>query len=370
MATTSLRHPIELLEAFEDNTEPRTRITTKTTPRQLKSIQTDLKEKLERMKLIFDSSIKAHEIKNEVKDTLDAEFKRTRRRICLSFLDATFRERYDDEFDDIKGSADFFNLLHQIKGEQSTDDEARDARKKLNEISRRTDENETFTRFFTRLEKIADTASKGNDVLKTHFLEESFNQNLTPDLRRYLLDQGKSSETPEKTADYLDKMKKYKRRIEIKAVSAEDILLREQVSALTQQFASFPDILRESLGTTLSSMIDAKMDSFRTEISNINKVKAAPRPTTTSSNGNQHSKSIEQQQAVDTTARFTRQERPNSQNIWNNFESRADGTPITCHSCGVKGHTKKNCRGTVVCHFCNQRGHVKSMCPRRMSKNE
>ena len=136
MATTSLRHPIELLEAFEDNTEPRTRITTKTTSRQLKSIETDLKEKLERMRLIFDSSIKAHEIKNEVKDTLDAEFKRTRRRICLSFLDATFRERYDDEFDDVKGSTDFFNLLHQIKGEQSTDDEARDARKKLNEISR------------------------------------------------------------------------------------------------------------------------------------------------------------------------------------------------------------------------------------------
>ena len=370
MVTTSLRHPIELLEAFEDNTEPRVKITTKTTPRQLKSIETDVKEKLERMKLIFDSSIKAHEVKNEIKDTLEAEFKRTRRRICLSFLDATFRERYDDEFDEIKGSSDFFKLLRQIKEEQNSEEEARDARKRLNEISRRMDEEETFTRFFTRLEKLATTASKGNDVLKTHFLEESFNQNLTPDLRRYLLDQEKSTETPEKIAEYLDKMKKYKKRIEIKAISAEDILLREQVSALTQQFASFPDVLRESLGTTLSSMMDAKMDSFRREISNINKVQAAPRQSTAPTNNYKHGNSFEQQQAVNTTAQFTRQANPSNQNNRNNFERQVDGTPITCHACGVKGHTKKNCRGTVICNYCNQRGHVKAICPLRMSKNE
>ena len=97
-------------------------------------------------------------------------------------------------------------------------------------------------------------------------------------------------------------MKKYKRRIEIKAISADDVLLREQVTALTQQFASFPDVLRDSLGTTLSSMIDAKMDSFRKEITSINKVKAAPRPSATSSNNHQEVKSFEQQQAVNTAA--------------------------------------------------------------------
>ncbi|CAG5104847.1 Oidioi.mRNA.OKI2018_I69.chr1.g1599.t1.cds [Oikopleura dioica] len=356
-----IRHPFELLEDFTNNTTPETKITTRTSKTQLKRIENELKEKLERMGLIFRASMTEHKINEETKTALEAQFKNTRRRICLSHLDKTFRERYEDEFEDIKGSTDFYALLHQIIGEEKPEELAKEARQKLSTISRRTDEEETFTRFYTRIEKLAILASKGKDVLKEHFLEESFNSNLTPDLKRYILDQGQSSKTPKEIANYLDKMKKFKRRVEISAVSLENNLLKEEVSALRLESASFSQLLAK---------MDAKMDALKIELAEVNKIKATTREQPRES-FNQSRQTTEQQNAIHTTARFTapsgnsfNPERPRTQ-----LERRRDGSIITCFSCGMKGHSKKNCRGTVICHICNQRGHIKDICPSRQPKN-
>jgi phosphatidate phosphatase PAH1 len=99
MVTTTVRHPIELLEAFEHNTEPSTRISKETNKRQLKNIIATLKRQIDRMQLIFQTSLKIHDIKNDERTTLENEFRATRRQICLSQLDPAFRARYDDEFE-------------------------------------------------------------------------------------------------------------------------------------------------------------------------------------------------------------------------------------------------------------------------------
>ena len=361
VTNVAIRHPFELLEDFINNTTPETKISTKTTKTQLKRIETELKEKLERMGLIFRASMTEHKISDETKTALEAQFKSIRRRICLSHLDRQFRERYEDEFEDVKGSTDFYALLHQIIGEEKPEELAKEAREKLSSITRRTDEEETFTRFYTRIEKLANLASKGKDVLKEHFLEESFNANLTPDLKRYILDQGQSAKTPKQIAEYLDKMKKFKRRVEISAVSVENTLLKEEVAALRLESASFSQLL---------SKMDAKMDSLKMELAEVNKVKAVPRQPERETFA-PFRQTIEQQNAINTTAQFTaprmnqyHQERPRAE-----LERRRDGTIITCYSCGMKGHSKKNCRGTVICHICNQRGHIKDICPSRQPKN-
>ena len=357
---TTFRHPYELLESFEDNNDPKTKITIKTTKRQLKKIETELKKKIDRMKLIFDASLKMYEIKEPETSRLSREFKETRRSICLSYLDSTFHTKYEDEFDDVKGSSDFWTLLHQIIGETNTEEEAKEARRNLKETSRRLDEEETFSRFYTRLEKLAETASKGCSTLKKHFLEEAFNANLTPDLHRYLLDQGKNKEIPSEIAKYLDEKKKYKKRVEIKAVSADNILLREEMTAISEQFSRLPELMKDILGSTLSTMVDDKLEQLRAEVS-----KVSPRTPIA-----QPERTHEQRQAVDAAMRFTRPRefqqdfnRPPRQQ-----ERHPDGTPKTCFGCGVKGHTKKNCRGTVICRHCNQRGHIKDICP-MLSKN-
>jgi hypothetical protein len=363
MVTTSVRHPIELLEAFEHNTEPTTKITTNTNKRQLKNTITTIKTKMERMQLIFQTSLNIHDIKNEDRTSFEKEFRATRRAICLSYLDKNFREKYEDEFEDVKGSSDFYTLLNQIIGEVNPEEEAREARSKIREISRRVEENETFARFYTRLEKLATTASKGNDTLKTHYLDEAFHANLTPDLRRYLLDQGKSKVSSKAIADYLDTMKKNVKIVEIKAVNAEETLLREQVTALAHQFTNLPQLLENSIGSSLKSMIDAKIENMRREIADINKIK--PR------NGSENKQEpiYEQRNAINTTSTFTRQRGIESadQRPLRQLERHQDGSPITCSACGLKGHSKKNCRGTVVCRNCGQRGHIAAIC--RMSKN-
>lgn len=365
MVTTSVRHPIELLEAFEHNTEPTTKITIKTNKRQLKSTITTIKSKIDRMQLVFQTSLNLHDIKSEERDSFEREFKATRREICLSYLDSSFRERYEDEFEDIKGSSDFYTLLNEIIGEVNPEEEAREARSRIKEISRRVDENETFSRFYTRLEKLATTASKSNETLKKHYLDEAFHSNLTPDLRRYLLDQGRSKASTKAIADYLDSMKKHEKRIEIKAVTAEETLLREQVSALTHQFTHLPQLLENSLGTSLKSLIDAKIDNIRREFADINKIQPRNEPT----RGNKQQPTYEQRNAINTTSHFTIQNVTTDpdQKPLRQLERHQDGTPITCHACGVKGHSKKNCRGTVICRNCGQRGHIAGIC--RMSKN-
>ena len=365
MVTTSVRHPIELLEAFEHNTEPATKITINTNKRQLQSTITTIKTKMERMQLIFQTSLNIHDIKNEERTAFEKEFRATRRAICLSYLDTKFREKYDDEFEDVKGSTDFYNLLNQIIGEVNPEEEARDARSKIKEIGRRVEENEKFARFYTRLEKLATTASKGNDTLKNHYLDEAFHSNLTPDLRRYLLDQGKSKISSKEIAVYLDSMKKNEKKVEIKAVNAEDTLLREQVTALAHQFANLPQLLEDSLGSSLKSMIDSKIDNMRREIADINKIQ----PVKETSREHKREPTYEQRNAIDTTSKYTRQNGQDStdQRPQRQLERHADGTPITCHACGLKGHSKKNCRGTVICRNCGQRGHISAIC--RMSKN-
>ena len=365
MVTTSVRHPIELLEAFEHNTEPTTKITTNTNKRQLKNTIATIKTKIERMQLIFKTSLNLHDIKNDERTSFEKEFRATRREICLSYLDTKFREKYEDEFEDIKGSSDFYTLLNQIIGEVNPEEEAREARSRIKEICRRVEDNETFARFYTRLEKLATTASKGNDTLKTHYLDEAFHSNLTPDLRRYLLDQGKSKVSSNEIADYLDSMKKNVKRVEIKAVNAEETLLREQVTALAHQFTNLPQMLENSLGSSLKSMIDAKIDNMRREIADIDKIQPRSEP----SRENKREPTYEQRNAINTTSTFTRQRGTDSadQRPMRQLERHQDGTPITCNACGLKGHSKKNCRGTVVCRNCGQRGHIAAIC--RMSKN-
>ena len=366
MVTTTVRHPIELLEAFEHNTESSTRISKETNKRQLKNIIATLKRQIDRMQLIFQTSLKIHDIKNDERTTLENEFRATRRQICLSHLDPAFRARYDDEFEDIKGSSDFYVLVNQIIGETNPEDEARDARSKLKDICRRDEEEETFTRFYTRLEKLATTASKGDDSLKKHFLDEAFHSNMTPDLRRYLLDQGKSKQSPKAIAEYLDTMKKHKRTVMIKAVAAEDTLLREQVAALTDQFSNLPEMIKESLGVSLQSLMDRKFDSFRNEIFNVNKVQAT---TQIPKKQNETQQSYEQKSAIDATTRFTRhqQSNHNDQRPVKQMERHPDGTPITCRGCGLREHSQQNCRGRVICRNCGQRGHIQDIC--RMPKN-
>jgi len=368
---TLLNHPIQLLQTFEDNYRCQPpKVTLKTTKIKLQDVKADYEESLERMKMLFKSSLLAHNITDEEeKQKLNDLFTKTRKRLCLSLISPEFEQKYESELRQITGSRDFFSLLDQIIGTLSDKDKMRLAKQQLQEISRNSDEEETFQRFLARVTILAKEASKGCDILCKHFEDETFDRSLTPELRRYLLDQGMSDKDSKTTAEYLDKMKKHKRRAAIREVSANELLLQEQVNALTAQISSLPALIKDSLGT---SNLSEKINGLERELAHIKKIGSRDDQR----DGRRHyredfDRSRERYPAEQRQSAYQPQE-TNSRNgpYPANFEIGPNGYPYRCHKCGILGHRKFDCRGTsLTCRICNRRGHIQAACPEKLSKN-
>ena len=334
MATTTIRHPVELLEAFEENFNVTSKISSKTTKKELKSIKENFKRKIERMRIIWDRSMKAHAITGSEADTFTIEFQAVRKDLCMQLLTTDYMNRYADEFERVSGSGDFFKLLESIIGTVSEKDEKNEAETKLQEISRWANEQETFVRFYDRIEFLADKASGGNRDLKSYFLKKAFNSNLSPEIKRYLTDHDKSQATTREKAVFLDKREKYKKKPEINAISTSEIF-QIQMEELTSQ-------------------ISRQFSDLKNEICEIKKVSADSKDTS-------RSRSKEQSRHIEDTAKFL-----------------ADGEKRSkkerCAKCGFFNHATEDCRGTSTrkCHLCNEIGHLMAVCPlkaRLLSKN-
>ena len=405
-------HPLVLLRGFEETYREHTpTITLKTSKRKFQDIKQQFQEDNEDMLSLLESSMLAHKIEKDSDEEkkLKVKFERISLRILKSHLSNDFEERYEDELRSLKpGSDDFFKLVGEIVGTASEEDLVKEAKRKLNDISRDSENEETFSRFITRVTKLAEVASKKVKILTDHFVGECWDRNLTPEIKRYILDQGKTGETPEKTAEFLDKMKKHKRRIEVREVSAREILLQQQIDALTNQFASVPEMLsemkmfRESLSSSISSIVQNQLKNSP-EIADIQKIAARER-----SREYQQRQQQQDQRRHQPDFRHNRDDDFNRQTREENFDSRQrrgrdydrpardsfargapgqqqnqgerrfpehfeiapDGRPYRCTSCGILGHQSRNCKGTSqICRYCGETGHIKFACPKKQSKN-
>ena len=169
------------------------------------------------MAFLYKSAMAAHNITSEEeKNKLDILFQKTRKRLCLSLISPKFEQKYERELRQITGSKDFFALLSEIFGTLTEKVKVKKAKEELQEITRNADEEETFTRFLTKVMILAKEASKNCDILCKHYEEETFDKCLTPELRRYLLDQGMNDKDAKTTAEYLDKMAKHREKANVR----------------------------------------------------------------------------------------------------------------------------------------------------------
>ena len=328
-----MRHPIELLEDFEENYTVPSKITSKTTKRELKAIKEAFKRKTDRMKIIWDRSMKIHDITGSEATTYQTEFKAVRKDLCIQLLSPDFKNRYADELERVTGSGDFFKLLEQIIGTVTSKDEKTEAENKLQEISRWANEQETFCRFYDRIEHLAHKASDGKDELKSYFINKTFNSNLSPEIKRYLMDHDQNQGTAQEKAEFLDKREKYKKKPEINAITNAEIFqiqMEELTSQISRQF------------------LDLKNEIF--EIKKVSaESKAQSRP-----------RSNEQNRLIEEAARFIKydEKRPRKER---------------CEKCGFFNHPTNECRGTSTrkCYICEQVGHLSAVCPlkKQLSKN-
>ena len=331
------RHPMEILEDFEESFSINSKISKTTSKRELKSIKELFKRKNDRMKAIWDRAMKLHEISGEEADSFKTEFQAVRKDLCLKLLTPEFFSRYSDQFERVTGSRDFFKLLEQIIGTVTDTDIKNEAKQKLREISRRANEEETFTMFYERIDFLAEQASESKYDLKMYLLNESFNSNLSPEIKRYLVDHDQSNGTAKEKAAFLDKREKFKKKIEINAVSVTDIL-KDQMEALTSQLSQ-------------------QFNDLRNEIYEIKKVSAE-------SKARENKHIYEQRRHIEDTANFFKQQETKPRR-----ENRE-----RCRKCGFFNHKTEECRGTSTrkCYICEETGHLSAVCPLKktlLSKN-
>ena len=404
MVTTRATHPLEILSLISESYEVDTRVSQATTKEELKEIREAFKDQHEVWELQWKRGIRDHNIEEPEATSLARQFKKLRRRLCMKLVTSEFRRKYEDEFAEIQGSSDFFALLESIIGKVLEKDTKIAAEDKLSDITRRVNDEETFTRFYQRIEKLANTASSGEINLKNYFIRKAFFSNLSPEQKRYLLDHSKQDESAEATAKFLDSKQKYKCKPVIKAVSAGELLLQEQVAALTAQLSAVPDLIKTALGQSVDSAVTNQLSSIRDDIGEIKRFSSRPISDTwgsaeisnqlsslrneiceikkISSNPNPDTwgkdRKREQENHVESTARFTR----NYDNRQNNHQEQRyqneRGQTETrrkerCQRCGYTNHKTEDCRGgsTKKCFVCDQSGHMSFVCPLKMrfSKN-
>ena len=381
-------HPLEVLGEIVESYEVDEKISQSTSKEQLKEIRENFTDQHEMWELRWKRAMKDHDIVEPEAAALAKQYKKVRRRLCLKLLSSEFRRKYEDEFAVIQGSTDFFALLEDIIGKVSVTDQKNKAEDKLTDIVRRVKEEETFTRFFERIDKLAHTASSGEVALKNYFIKKAFFSNLTPDQKRYLLDHNKENENAKEAAKFLDSKQKHRCKPTIKAVSAGELQLQEQVAALTAQLAAVPDIIKEALGTSVKQAVSTQLHSIRDEIGDITKSSSRPENDIwmdqllsirneigeikrVSSRPEQDTWSDQRRQDqidhVETTARFT-DKRQQSEN-----RPRESRPKERCKRCGYTNHKTEDCRGgsTKRCFVCDQIGHMSFVCPHKpkYSKN-
>jgi hypothetical protein len=369
----TLRHPLELLRNFQEEYREST---PKIIPKMSKRIFQDIKEQfnydLEEMKALFDESVEAYNVTpgSEKHQKLQTQFQRTQRRILMSYLSPEFQRKYEDELRNLTGPSELLTLLGEIIGEVSDADLIKDAQEKLRDISRNSEEEETFVRFTGRITQLAEVASKKVKVLQEFFIDEAFNRSLTPEIKRYLLDQGMTGKTTEETAKYLDKMKKHRRKPNVNVISTRDLVFQEQIDELSAQFASFPDIIRESLTSSISSIVQQQIRYLQPETSAINKIAAKPSPRQEETPRRDDRPQPRRPQESEYRSNRQDQQGYQENRYPDHFQFAPDGKPYRCTKCGVLGHESRRCRGTTLtCRYCGEAGHIKFACPKKMAKN-
>jgi len=215
------------------------------------------------------------------------------------------------------------------------------------------------------------------------------------------LDHSKQDETPAETAKFLDARQKHRNKPTIKAVSAGELQLQEQVETLSKQLAAVPELIRDALGQSVNQMVSSQMSSIRDEIGAIKENSSRPdqdswrerlrqereiaairdeigaikrissRPESETWREQQRQ---ERANHVETAARFTRENRPEQFERGHQNDSRRDPRQKErCTRCGYTNHKTEECRGgsTKRCYVCDKVGHMSFVCPLKaqFSKN-
>ena len=239
-----------------------------------------------------------------------------KRDIVFSALSKDFEMKYRKDMNSYNSSTDLLNFIKKSFGELNKRQRANAAQRELNNIARRSSDNEPFELFLERLERTAAGISD-EALINKHHAESTFRANLTPSLNTFLLDHDKLEEDCATIAKYLDSKMKHKKSIEINLVERMSKIdqLEQMLIDQRTQMAQLTQLVQTSLQT---QSIDQPAINA---IGRTSRANAAPKN-------------------------------------WNGARKER------CAKCGMFNHTTSQCSGkcNMTCRRCHRIGHLEAVC--------
>jgi len=232
-----------------------------------------------------------------------------KRDIVFSALSKDFEMKYRKDMNNYTSATDLLKFIKQTFGELNKRQRANAAQRELNNLARRSSDNEPFELFLQRLERTAAGVSD-EQLIQKHHAELTFRANLTPSLNAFLLDHDKLEEDCATIAKYLDAKMKHKKSIEVNLV--------ERMSKIDQL---------EQMMIDLTQLVQTSLQTQSTEQPTINAIGRTSKANSAPKN-------------------------------WNNARKER------CAKCGMFNHTTSQCSGrcNMTCRRCHRIGHLEAVC--------
>ena len=266
--------------------------------------------------------------------------------ILTSALAIDFAEKYKLQLRAYESFESLKNFLETtFQSRLSKSEKLTIARKKISQVTRFSDENETFENLLSRLNTLTiEIKNNSSTEVAELFKEDAFNRNLSPENKSFLLDHGYNSKTLDEQARFLDERKKYMRKLEVNHIERKDLHdQNKKIDDLTHQIAALTALVKDSCLHESPSQ-DPKPLNLQPQLN-------PPAPSWP-----QEVNAIRPQNENRTRGSF----RP----TWSK-----QGQKSRCQQCGLSGHSSSHCPRTctAVCYKCHKRGHLQAVC--RSAKN-
>ena len=312
-------------------------------PDEFERIKEKIAQEVEKFKIFTDATIEQFDLKTDA-DILKYQ-EEGKREILLSALSPEFLKKYQSQiiYEDTFQKLNAF--ITDIIGSQSAKSRRKAAEEKMRKITRDSAADEKFSRFLLRLKRLAEIITDNKDI-QVFLVERYFDDALSPNLKTFLREKEKGSETPEKIAEFLDKLGKHKKTVDLNSL---ELSSSKQIDQLHEKIDSLQNEMR-----ALFRYQQCK--SYEEETADLYALKAKPKQ--------------QQVHATRKSVTFSEKQswRPNQANetFPPHWELNRYGRPFRCRKCGLRGHRDQNCTGTdFVCRICNKVGHIQPACPDR-----
>ena len=333
--------PTQMMNILAANFRPSQKIKVNHPKKEFRKLIEEVENEIELFDDNADSAISNFQITDETK--IRKLQKRCKIKMILNALSTDFTSKFADQIEDLE-STELIEFIKNRIGFESEKEISDAALTQIRTASRHINENEKFTEFLDRLYSYSRKMKKLDGVIKTHLVEEAFRENLTPKIKRFLLEHDKNTEEIKEIAKYLDRMQKYK-----KDISINEIAVSSDFTDLKNEIAELKAFLKESSINTSQQLNELRDDIYKHKKEKAEIFKIATQPKRESVRNIQN-KSYQMETSV-----F--QHNPSWE--YNRF-----GKPFRCRHCGILGHKDESCKGTnLTCGKCQKIGHTFPACP-------